>query len=65
MVSKTTMASLVLALTLPFAAIADAPHKAGGNAVRTSAPPSVSQTPPHHKVRCCSGRMQAQPHPTH
>ena len=65
MVNKTTMASLVLALALPLAAIADAPHQGNGNAVRSSPAAVSNQTPAHHKVRCCSGRMQAQPRPRH
>jgi hypothetical protein len=65
MINKTTIASAILALALPLAAIADAPHKANGNAVRPNPPAVSNQTPPHHKVRCCSGRMQAQPRPTH
>jgi hypothetical protein len=63
MINKTAIASLILAVALPLAAMADAPHKANGNAVRAN--PPASQTPPHHKVRCCSGRMQAQPRPAH
>jgi hypothetical protein len=65
MFNKTTVASLVLVLALPLGAIADAPHKPNGNAVRQSPPAVSNQTPAHHKVRCCSGRMQAQPRPAH
>jgi hypothetical protein len=64
MANKTTIASLVLALALPLAAIADAPQ-GNGNIVRSSPPAVSNQTPAHHKVRCCSGRMQAQPRPRH
>jgi hypothetical protein len=65
MVNKTTLASLVLALALPLAASADAPHHGNGNAIRPNPPAAGNQPPAHHKVRCCSGRMQAQPRPTH
>jgi hypothetical protein len=65
MLNKTTVASLVLVLAVPLGAIADAPHKANASAVRQSPPAVSTQTPAHHKVRCCSGRTQAQPRPTH
>ncbi len=65
MVNTTTIASMVLALALPLAAIADAPHKPNGNGVRPSPPAVSNHTPAHHKVPCCSGRMQAQPRPSH
>ncbi len=65
MVHKTPMASLILALALPLAAIARAPQLGDAGAVRSSPPAASNQTPAHHKVRCCSGRMQAQPRPPH
>jgi hypothetical protein len=65
MANMTTIASFVLALALPLAAIADAPPQGNATAVRSSPPAVGNQTPAHHKVRCCSGRMQAQPRPRH
>jgi hypothetical protein len=63
MVNKWSLLSLVFVLTLPISATANAPHSNNGAVARV--PPPPAQTPPHHKVRCCSGRMQAQPRPQH
>lgn len=65
MANKTMLASVVLAITLPLAAIADAPPQGNAHAVLPSPPAVSNHTPAHHKIPCCSGRMQAQPRPRH
>jgi hypothetical protein len=62
MVIKLSSLCIALVLALPAAVMANAPRASNG-AVRANPPPNQSKQ--HHKVPCCSGRMQAQPHPKH
>jgi hypothetical protein len=52
-----------LSLALPLAAHADNPSK--GGAKKLIVQPKSNTKPTQHKPKCCAGRVQAQPKPTH
>jgi len=63
MAMKLSAVCIALALALPLTALADAPTPANPGAVKSTKPAPPTHTPAHHKVKCCSGREQAQPKP--
>ncbi len=65
MLKKLPLLCLAAALAVPVATIAAAPRTING-ATRLVKPTPPPQTkPPQHKGKCCAGRMQAQPRPSH
>jgi hypothetical protein len=64
--NATKFLTVVLALALAAPLVhADNPSGTGPKIAKTGPPAIGGPTPPHHKVKCCSARMQAQPRPQH